>query len=144
MTSLWSGSDYVQWVFEKPVVTQQFGSLVSHVFISHWELLFFILLLTVHASIRIGEKKKSKKEALWNGCSSLMLKQPVYMPKPFNQYLPVINGVCLKQSTLIKGTHNLNSEQFLSHIAVFFRVVLAEVPHRNCFLSSTTAFFTYF
>lgn len=65
-------------------------------------------------------------------------------PKPFNQYLPVISGVCLKQSTLIKATHNLNSELFLSHIAVFYRVVLAEVPHRNCFLSSTTAFFMYF
>lgn len=72
-----------------------------------------------------------------------MLKQRVNMSKPFNQYLPVINGICLKQSTLIKGTHNLNSKQILFHIAVFFRVVLAEVPHKNCFLSSTTTFFIY-
>lgn len=66
-----------------------------------------------------------------------MLRQP--MLQQLNQHLPDINGTCSKESTLTKGTDNVNSEQSTFHVDVFFRAVLAEVPIRVCFfLSSTT------
>lgn len=66
-----------------------------------------------------------------------MLRQPTL--QQLNQYLPDINGARSKESTLTMGVDNVNSEQSMFHVGVFFRVVLAQVPIRVCLL-----FFLFF